>query len=401
MKTKKNKTSSIKRKQKIVLFKKIIYLFFILFTISIYILFNDPTEKSITQEKICISNYMDCIFNGTKFDNDKMYFPSKNPKISIIISVYNGEAYLKTALLSIQNQDFKDIEIIMVDDGSEDNSVNLIKQLMETEPRIILLENKENKGVLFTKSRGILNAKGKYIMTMDEDDIYVQKDAFSILYYEAEKNNLDILGFVFTHSGKKFLTQRYNYRKDKRRIIYQPELSNIMYYFNSNEQIEQFQGYLVSHFIKSKLFKKIINLIDKKNLEQKMNYHDDFILFFLLTRNAYNIKYINRLFYIVLTDWDKTEPKIKFRTQMKEANIINKRCFAFLNFLDILFKNTKNTILDKKIAFSQLDKWYLQQNCTTNINIKNRALEIFKLFLANEYVTKEDKNKIIDFINNY
>ena len=149
------------------------------------------------------------------------------------------------------------------------------------------------------------------------------------------------------------------------------------------------------------IFKKIINLIDKKNLEQKMNYHDDFILFFLLTRNAYNIKYINRLFYIVLTDWDKTEPKIKFRTQMKEANIINKRCFAFLNFLDILFKNTKNTILDKKIAFSQLDKWYLQQNCTTNINIKNRALEIFKLFLANEYVTKEDKNKIIDFINNY
>ena len=81
---------------------------------------------------------MDLVFNGTKIDKDKIYYPSINPKISIIISVYNGEAFLRTALLSIQNQIFKDIEIIMIDDGSEDNSVNLIKELMKTEPRIIL-----------------------------------------------------------------------------------------------------------------------------------------------------------------------------------------------------------------------------------------------------------------------
>ena len=62
---------------------------------------------------------------------------SKNPKISIVISVYNGEAYLKTALLSIQKQNFKDIEIIMVDDCSKDKSINLIKELMINDKRKI------------------------------------------------------------------------------------------------------------------------------------------------------------------------------------------------------------------------------------------------------------------------
>ena len=77
-------------------------------------------------------------------------------------------------------------------------------------------------------------------MTMDEDDIYVQRNAFSLLYNEAEKNNLDILGFVFSHSGKKFLRRRNNFKRDKRRIIYQPELSNLMYYFKSNGQESNF-----------------------------------------------------------------------------------------------------------------------------------------------------------------
>ena len=66
---------------------------------------------------------------------------------------------------------------------------------MEEDPRIVFLKNKKNKGALYTKTKGILHSKGKYVMTLDEDDLYASKDAFSILYEEAEKNNLDILGF--------------------------------------------------------------------------------------------------------------------------------------------------------------------------------------------------------------
>ena len=58
-------------------------------------------------------------------------------------------------------------------DCSKDNSVNLIKELMVKDPRIKLYQNEENKGALYTKTRGVLNAKGKYVMALDEDDMYV------------------------------------------------------------------------------------------------------------------------------------------------------------------------------------------------------------------------------------
>ena len=75
--------------------------------------------------------------------------------------VHNGEAFIKEAIISIQNQDLKDIEIIIIDDKSTDNSVNLIKEIMKNEPRIRLFQNEENRGILFTKAKGILSAKGK------------------------------------------------------------------------------------------------------------------------------------------------------------------------------------------------------------------------------------------------
>ena len=152
-------------------------------------LFSKTIEMDAFEEKIKIQNYIDLVFNGTNIYKDKIYKFSNNPKISIVISVYNGEAYLRTALLSIQNQDFKDLEIIMVDDGSKDNSIDLIKELKKTEPRIILLENGENRGPLYTKTKGVLHAKGKYVMTLDEDDIYCQRDAFSSL--------INLLYFIF------------------------------------------------------------------------------------------------------------------------------------------------------------------------------------------------------------
>ena len=107
---------------------------------------------------------------------------SENPKISVVIPIYNGEKYLKSAITSIQNQDMKDIEIIMVDDFSNDNSVKLINDIMKTEPRIKLYENDENKGILYTKSKGVKLSKGKYVIVLDEDDIFGQRDAFSTLY---------------------------------------------------------------------------------------------------------------------------------------------------------------------------------------------------------------------------
>ena len=64
---------------------------------------------------------------------------------------------------------------------------------MIKDQRILLFINQENKGMLYTKTTGVLKAKGKYVMLLDVDDIYLQKDAFSTLYIESEKNNLSYI----------------------------------------------------------------------------------------------------------------------------------------------------------------------------------------------------------------
>ena len=84
-----------------------------------------------------------------------------------------------------------------------DNSIEVIKELMEEDKRIKLLSNGENRGTLYTKTKGVLNAKGKYVMTLDQDNLYSNKNVFCNLYREAEKYNLDLLGFSTISSGIK------------------------------------------------------------------------------------------------------------------------------------------------------------------------------------------------------
>ena len=116
-----------------------------------------------------------------------------NYKISAIIPLYNAEKYLKYSLSSIQNQKMKEIEIILIDDCSKDNTLLKVNSFMKKDKRIRLINNTENRKILYSKSIAALNAKGKYIIELDQDDIFIRDDVFDILYCEAEKNDLDLV----------------------------------------------------------------------------------------------------------------------------------------------------------------------------------------------------------------
>jgi len=352
----------------------------------------------LNKELFDIQEYMDIIFNNTLIDGDKKFPLTNNTKISIIITVYNGEAYLNTSLISIQNQDLKEIEIIMIDDCSTDNSVNLIKELMIKDQRIVLYKNNKNRGMLYTKTKAVPFSKGKYILLLDEDDIIVQRDALSTLYKEAETNNLDLLGYNLIASGPKLQKIKYKRSKIEPKIIYQPELSELMFKHNSNGNIELIGGLLTTYLIKKNILMKVINKIDKKLLNEKMNFHDDFILFFLLTRNAYNLKKIDRIFYIVLTGWNTTNEKVNLRLKEKNRNREYMRCNALLNFNEFILTNTKNSIYDKKIAFYCLNRYLLNYWCRKYKPTLQKAINISNLYLKNKYIEVDDKNKIKDFL---
>ena len=82
-----------------------------------------------------------------------------------------------------------------------DNTVEVAKELMKEDRRIKLLLNGMNRGTLYTKAKGVLNAKGNYVMTLDHDNLYATKYVFDKLYREAEKYNLDLLGFSAIKTG--------------------------------------------------------------------------------------------------------------------------------------------------------------------------------------------------------
>ncbi|QQS26904.1 glycosyltransferase [bacterium] len=93
---------------------------------------------------------------------------SKTPLVSVVMSVYNGEKYLREAIDSILNQTFTDFEFIIINDGSTDNTLKIIKSYKD--PRIVLI-SRENKGQALARNAGIALARGKYIAMMDADDI--------------------------------------------------------------------------------------------------------------------------------------------------------------------------------------------------------------------------------------
>jgi glycosyltransferase involved in cell wall biosynthesis len=91
-----------------------------------------------------------------------------NPKISVIMSVYNSEKYVREAILSILGQTFRDFEFIIINDGSTDKSREIIENIKDDRIKII---SRENKGLIYSLNEGIKLAKGEYIVRMDADDV--------------------------------------------------------------------------------------------------------------------------------------------------------------------------------------------------------------------------------------
>lgn len=99
------------------------------------------------------------------------YVYLSKPKISVVMSTYNRSAFLPRSIESILNQTFTDFEFIIINDGSPDNSAEILKKYANQDSRIRVITNKQNKGLIYSLNKGLDKAKGKYIARMDDDDV--------------------------------------------------------------------------------------------------------------------------------------------------------------------------------------------------------------------------------------
>ncbi|MDM5157566.1 glycosyltransferase [Bacillus sp. DX1.1] len=111
-------------------------------------------------------------------------------KVSVVVPIYNAGKKLEKCITSVINQTFKDIELILVNDGSTDNSLDICYKFSRMDKRIILI-NKNNEGCIATRRKGVITSSSEYVMFVDADD-WIDKNAIEILYNEAIHHNIDI-----------------------------------------------------------------------------------------------------------------------------------------------------------------------------------------------------------------
>lgn len=119
---------------------------------------------------------------------------NNSPLVSVIMAVHNNDEYLSQAIESILNQTYTNFEFIIIDDGSTDNTHNIIEKYKKKDPRIILLQNYNNEGLPFSLNRGLDKAKGKYVARMDADDISVKNRLELQIDFLKKNKEIDFVG---------------------------------------------------------------------------------------------------------------------------------------------------------------------------------------------------------------
>jgi glycosyltransferase involved in cell wall biosynthesis len=232
--------------------------------------------------KFCFK-FMFLIFNLIKIQNIKTYFKDKSlsyyrkyirdcyklkkykrkninnkmPYFSICLATYNMENYIESTILNIMNQSFQDFEIIIVNDYSNDNTLNIINKVKNNKIKII--NHSKNLGVLASRIDCILNSSGKYLFLMDPDDLFLEPNLFEYLNNYNSKYNLDIVEFsMLAYLEKnKYLYQDelyYHYHNFSDKIIYQPQLSNLFFYIPNTKNYSA----IICSSSRNKIFRKEI-----------------------------------------------------------------------------------------------------------------------------------------------
>lgn len=213
-----------------------------------------------------------------------------NIKISIIVPVYNVENYIKNTLDSILNQTLKDIEIIAINDGSTDNTKNILDSYSKKFDRIKVI-HQENKGVSATRNKGILYAKGEYIGFVDADDL-IDCNMYETLYKKATFNNADIAicGFIEEDlKGNVFREYSYKYSN---KILIDNDIRK-----SFKESLDTELSPLGGASICNKIFKRKLLTDNKILIDESITVGEDFCLNIHCFDKAKSVVGVDEKFY--------------------------------------------------------------------------------------------------------
>ena len=233
--------------------------------------------------------------------------------MSIIIPLYNCQNTIKTTIISVQKQNFNNFEIILINDNSQDNTSKIINEINVMDKRIKVINNKKNMGILYSRSIGALNAKGKYILCLDNDDIFFDDNLFGQIFNISEIQNYDIVEFKCFdvekyYSGIKMREIKENYfnwhpEYSDNFYLTQPELG--LFPIKRNDKYDSNDFHIWGKSINTKIYKKAINLLKMKNFSFHNCWTEDISIIFIIFNISQSFIFIG-LYGIIHLDYNKS-----------------------------------------------------------------------------------------------
>ena len=428
-----SETSSLKisKKKKLIKRKIINYNLRAIFFISAIILFFILKAIYLRIYSIFASNEDDDDYENSNPDNETIYFeekfdsyieafnksknfinnnlkgillnapqitPPKNPKASIVIPCRNCKKYILRNVRSIQNQNYSNFEIIIVNDDSDNDTLITLEDLQKEDQRIKIITNKINMGTFYSRAVGTLSAKGKHIFTMDSDDMYLDEYVISSIRNIANKGNFDIIIFNLICTDLKpdvyttnIFLSALEINNKPNLVLYQPELGYTAISPSDNIEFPFVKEIFVRpKCIKTKVYKEALNKYGEQRCLRYMLADEDILSNYILFNTAKVAKYVPKYGYLYLNNENSFS-----KTQKDRVKFTIYRIYLFDAMIDFSLNLANNKKVLVNFILFILNNRYLRDALNSDDYNNNLFISCLDRFFNCSLISDEHKNLVV------
>ena len=343
--------------------------------------------------QIGINEFFELCLKEKLISNDSYISQMNNPLVSVIIIAYNKKDIILKSIRSIQNQSLKNIEIILVDDCSTDNSSIIYKELLKTDKRIRIFTHLKNMGVWRSRLDGFLYSNSPYVIHFDAGDFYADNFILEDMYYLSSKYDLDSIRCGFRLTREKFKLNKNDelhiYNQQDRKIVYGQRSYNI--YIAS-------YGPIWDRLTKADIFLKGLSYIDDFILNAYKNVYEDRWWNTLANNASSNYLMINRIGYIYLYDYNGEGHIRHGNKYINEKNMKELILFFLFDYNLAYYKSDKNQIINQLRLYEKGSK----QLKLSDIKHKFPEYEhLLNILIKDQYVSKDNKKFLLSLKHNF
>jgi glycosyltransferase involved in cell wall biosynthesis len=384
----------------------------ILFLLFNYIVSQSQSNAYVKMEEEMekpLRNYVSVCKQGLLLPG-RIFERCEHPKISVIIPMYNEEKNVLQVIRSIQNQSLQELEIVCINDNSNDKTLSILKSLQKDDPRIRIITHKTNRGVLYNRISGALKSNGEYVTFVDADDLICNMNIFQMAYDLATKEyneKIDIIHYQTCGSKVNIngvidpfvLFNTFN-PNNFNQVIRQPEIGDN--YMQKKKNVTG-SGLVFDKIYSKELMIRIAKYLGPHIWNQNLSYIDDFLLAFASMKVARNIVNIGQVGYWHYIDQETSTTSNVWEIvgdRLKYPDKTNKKIGDYMTILGRILELTDNEPQMAEFRESTLkeltDKQYMP-TIARSVHY-NKYLSLFEKLYLWKYIDRDTKKRVKQYV---